>query len=407
MLTSLRRRQNLALSAIAGLYLGIVIHSLLFEGLFAPLGRDFLAFWSAGYVASTMGYSKVYDLEALGKVQASLTPLPQYKSCTMAYLFLPVFTTIFHLFALLPPEASFFLWTSLNFFLLIRFFRKFILHQEKKGLWPVFLLAFPTFQNFYWGQINVWLVICIGEFIRAYLERKPLKAGVYLAGLLLKPQTLILLLPFLFLKGGIKVLEGFALAALALLALSLLIGGQEGLKGLVLIWLKGAKGMPSITPESMMNWRMLLVHLSTFFSPTIGWAVAGLGMALTVALTFYLWKKLPPDDSEAFVVTFLGTIAATLAFAWHSHFHLGMLLFPCIIWLYNSEIFPQSLFYAWVFIPPATVFFIYLLGALAQIAKITLPMGYGGLILGSCFLAFNLCFLIWSVKMVSTKLNTI
>ena len=408
MLTSSRRSQNLALSAIAGLYLGVIIYGLFVEGLFAPLGRDFLAFWSAGYVANTMGYSKVYDLEALGKIQATFTS-SQKSFLTIPSPFLPVFIVPFRIFALLPPEASFFLWSSLNLFLLIYYLsvlsRKFTSRREKKGLLLMLLLAFPTFYSFYCGQINVWLVICLGEFMRAYLERKPLKAGVYLAGLLLKPQTLILLLPFLLLKGEIKALGGFTLAALALLALSILIGGQEGLKELFLLWLRYAKGLPTTGPEAMINWRMLLVHLSTHLSPTIGWVIAGMGMALTAGLTFYLWKKLPPNDSEAFVVAFLGTIAATLAITWHSHFHLGMLLFPPIIWLYHTKIFPQSLFYVWVFAPIATLFLIYVVGALAQIAKITLPLYWGGFLLGSCFLALNLCFLIWSVKTLSIKAN--
>ena len=241
--------------------------------------------------------------------------------------------------------------------------------------------------------------------MRAYLEKKPLKAGVYLAGLLLKPQILVLIIPFLLLRGEVKVLGGFALVALVILTLSILLSRQEGLKELLLLWLKGAKGLPTTGPEIMMNWRMLLVHLSTFLSPTIGWVIAGLGMVLTAALTFYLWKKLPPNDGEAFVVAFLGTIAATLTITWHSHFHLGMLLLPPIIWLYHTNIFPKNLFYAWVFTPTATFFLIYLIGALAQITKITLPVAWGGFILGSCFLALNLCFLIWAVKTVSLKMN--
>ena len=58
----------------------------------------------------------------------------------------------------------------------------------------------PVFLNFFFGQVNLWLLICAGEFFRAFLSAKPLKAGLFLGGWLLKPQLLILIIPFLLIQ---------------------------------------------------------------------------------------------------------------------------------------------------------------------------------------------------------------
>ncbi len=392
-----RERRNLALAALLNFYLITAAYNLLVLGPFiSGLGLDFLTFWSAGYLGGSAGYSKIYNVELLMKVRTSFISTMERFS-PHPFLYLPVFALPFRIFALLPPLLSFSLWTFLNLLALVFYVKFFVKRMALSGdgKWPFIMLLFsyPVFQNFYFGQVGVWLLICIGEFIRALLGGKPWRAGVWLAGLLLKPQILVLLILPMLLYRDFRVIGGFAFGALFLLFLSALVGGSEGLSGMVSLWLNAGKGAFEAGQGNMMNWRMLGLHLSALTSPFLGWTVAGLGMALTGALAFYLWVKL---YRKAFIIALLGVLAATMAIAWHSHFHTCMLLIPPLICL--GKVIPNSLLDIWVFGPPITTFLIYFAGALARITGLSLPAGYGGPILGSCFLALNLILLFWAIK---------
>ena len=39
------------------------------------------------------------------------------------------------------------------------------------------LVSYPVFQNLFWGQVEVVLLICPGEFLRNAAGKKPLLAG--------------------------------------------------------------------------------------------------------------------------------------------------------------------------------------------------------------------------------------
>jgi len=147
----------------------------------------------------------------------------------------------------------------------------------------------------------------------------------------------------------------------------------------------------------MMNWRMLGLRLSSLTSPIIGWTIAGSGMAFTALLTFYLWLGHTKWDATKFAVALMGTMAATGILAWHSHFHIPMILLPPLIYLSLKNILPWRLLDIWVFIPPAMLFFIYILGVLHALGVISVPTGYGSIIMGNCYLILSLYLLGWAV----------
>lgn len=392
-----RERRNLALAAIAGFYIILIANNLLTGGFFVPFGLDYMVFYSAGYVAGTMGWDKIYDVELLSRVQASFVPALERLLLPHPFLYPSVFVVPFRLLALLPPVPSFILWTLLNFVALVCYLR-FLLREasgKANSLLAMLLLSLPVFHNFSFGQIEVWLIICAGEFMRAYSERKPWKAGLWLAGLLIKPQTLILIIPCLIFGKELRVAGGFAAGALVLLAVSILLSGLAGLEKLLVLWFSLGGNAFVTVQKCMMNWRAFQLHLSSLISPVAGLILAGAGMALTAASAFYLWKRTPLHSGRAFATTVLGTFAATTALAWHSHFHMGMLLLPSLIYL--ADIIPAGLLDAWVFIPPGVLFLIYFAGAMAHATGRALPEAYGCLILGSCLLILNLSLLVWCV----------
>ena len=70
------------------------------------------------------------------------------------------------------------------------------------------LISLPVFLNLFTGQVNVWLVVCVGEFMRASISGREFRSGLWLGGLLLKPQALLLLAAGLLMRRRARILAG-------------------------------------------------------------------------------------------------------------------------------------------------------------------------------------------------------
>jgi len=249
--------QNLTLAGGLAFYLAQVIWLATTVEFTTYLGGDFRAFWSAEKIALSEGFGSVYDLNRLKYVQAQM--------------------------------AS----------------------ADESNYYPAPAAFLPVFQNFYWGQVNVWFVLVAGEFFIALARKQELKAGLLLGGLLLKPQLLVVILPLLLIERRLRILLGFALAAFPLVLLSVLLAGTAGLISLFDLWTKFSVGIPTNAPEKMMNWRMVAIHLGNLFSPSIGYSVAALAILITFYCTAKLWLKHPTPSLPQVGLKMLAGFAAT------------------------------------------------------------------------------------------------
>jgi hypothetical protein len=260
------------------------------------------------------------------------------------------------------------------------------------------LISLPVFQTLFWGQINAWLVICIGEFMRLSIHKNDFRSGLWLAGMLIKPQTLVLLAPALLFQRSWKKLAGFLIAATGIFVGSLALSGLEGMRSLFGLWLNYASGIPTNAPENMVNWRMVALQTSSFIGPAPGWTLAMAGLLATLIACFSLWLSKPaPHSPGMFSILLLGTLAATTAVTWHSHFHMMTITLPPLIYLTVQNRIPAKLIYSWVFTPPLIAFLAFILSAFGKLGYLP-DFGYEGLLLGVCGLALHLVFLAWSKR---------
>jgi hypothetical protein len=397
-----KSRLNLALFAVIIYFLLQFSLALYANNLFNTIGSDYLSFWSVGHIANTEGYGYVYDLPLLSKVQKPFHeefPTDRVYAPIPAPLF-AVFILPLRLIALLNPAIGFGLWTILNLAGLIVYLRFFI-----KDLAPGFaytrpmiflLISLPVFQTLFWGQINVWLVICLGEFMRLSTHKKDIRSGLWLAGLLIKPQTLVLLAPALLFQRSLKRLTSFTIAAIGMVSASFALSGLQGLQNLIGLWLNYASGIPTNAPENMVNWRMVALQLSEFLNPGIGWGVAMAGLLVTVVASFFLWRK-PSGSSIDFPIALLGTLAATTAVTWHSHLHMMAIILPPLVYLTIRNQIPSRLVYIWIFLPPLVSFLVFILSAFGKLGYLP-DFGYEGLFMGVTGLVLHLILLAWSVS---------
>ena len=204
--------QNLILIAILFYYLFQFGFAIGKNGFLVWYGADHLAFYSAGKIADETGFANIYDLEKLESIQAEElnkrglleiiggskfdpTPVP-----VLSFFIIP-----FQLLSRVELELSYWIWTAANLALLAGYLLFFLNKVRPKlpaagsdrKLVFIMLLSFPAIETLIWGQVEVFLLICTGEFIRSALNRKPFLSGLWLGGLLLKPQILILIVPVL------------------------------------------------------------------------------------------------------------------------------------------------------------------------------------------------------------------
>jgi len=328
---------------------------------------DILAFWSVGKIADEYGYSHIYDLEKLKVFQAQVmselgllgqNELQKFKPTAVPYLSIFIFP--FQFLSRLEIHTASLVWLILNLIVLIGYLLFFFRHlQAESGIKKqrvyallLVLISYPVFDNCWEGQINVLLMICVGEFIRNASLRKPVIAGVWLGGLLLKPQLLILIVPiFLFLRYW-KVLAGFLISSFVFISSSWVLSRTQGMAQLITLLSKYSTGMTTNSTDIMINWRMIGINLNSLSHSSLGWVIAALGMLGTLMAVIYLVAQKPAFGSATWMFMTLGIFSATLAFTWHAHNHMAMVLVPLLLTTSVSGRLPLKILDIWSLIPP-------------------------------------------------------
>jgi hypothetical protein len=162
----------LLVAAAAFFWLAQVAFDLAWGNVFGRFATDAASFWSAGYIANHYGYASVYDLRFMAQVQHPLLP----ENPNSAFVFhpiptpyLPLFLLPFQLLALLPPIPAAIAWILANAVGTVLYLRAFVQRATGQSvatriLGLVFISA-PVFLNLFTGQVNLLLMIGVGEFL--------------------------------------------------------------------------------------------------------------------------------------------------------------------------------------------------------------------------------------------------
>ena len=352
--------QNLALAGLLLFYLIYTALQIINRTMCGQIGIDYCAFWSAGRVANLYGYEQVYDLGTLAQIERTILPAAMDPSrfAVNPVPYLPIFVVPFQLLALLPHEIGYWVWTAINLAAFAMYLRHFTQRMGQRPptirLMLLICASLPVFLNMFAGQVAVWLAICSGEFMLALCHRRPFRAGLWLGGLLLKPQLLVLIGLVLLLQRSLRALAGLAVTSSVVLAACLLLSGPRAVPRMLDLWLiQGSVGGHSVWLEGHMNWRMLGFHVSALAGlfEQLGTGIAVVGMLATLIITLYVWRKPFDAHSSSRAIAVLGIMAASAILAWHSHINTAMLLIPPILYLYQAKILPPRALAIWVFLP--------------------------------------------------------
>ena len=392
--------ENLLMAAIVSYHVVQFFFALWSGKLFNTLGGDYLSFWSSGHISNTRGYISIYDLDSQASIQGQYAPI-ETTGVVPTPLF-PIFILPFQIMALVPPGAGFLIWSVLNIVGLFLYLKKRLLSNLPMSYLWLSMLAMPFFLNIYYGQVEVWLMIFVSEFLIAWSQGKLFQSGVWLGLALLNPQTLILIIPYLIMKRYWKILAGFITTFLFILLSTLILIGIKGLIEIMKLWLGYSAGLPSNAPEVMMNWRMLGLHISKNVLPVAGASVIVLGSAITLLLCVPLFRTKMQQNSSVPVISLFGIFAATLALTWHSHQHMSMILIPFFFKLLQENLLSRRLYKAWVFVPILAYVSVIPIVVLTSLGILPMLDAFGSLMTGTCMLIFNVFFLYMAQNKIQT-----
>jgi hypothetical protein len=192
------------------------------------------------------------------------------------------------------------------------------------------IMSIPFFQNILFGQVNLLLLISLAEFVRNLLTTKEEVAGLWLAGWLIKPQTLILVLPYLVYRRKWKLLVIFSGTAFLLLLISFSLVGSHGVSDYLGLITKTSLGGHTSNPFVMANWRMFSLFVSGMIGPNFGTPILVLGTLLTLGTLVTVVRKADVSGTSIQLQIWLFLVCATLLITWHSHLSMSIILLPLI-----------------------------------------------------------------------------
>lgn len=368
----------------------LAVAALALLGLAAWLGRggacdylatDFRGYYAAGLIARQSGQAAIYDPRQQVEAQAMLTlecPDGTERASRLQVFvpYLPVFSVIFLPLPELSLTAAYTAWSLLGLAVFVGYLVRFMRAEAPRVDWlrlAQWGLCFPLLANLFLGQSNIWLVIVLGEFYLAARRDKPILSGLWLAGLLLKPHLLVLLIPGLLIARRWRTLLGFGLGATGLLAASLLLAGPDGMQaGLAVVREFAGTAFGSV-PE-MMNARGLAFNLGRILPEWIAWAMAVSLMLVTTVLVLVRWRNHRWGEQTPWLL--LITLAGTCVVAWHANLYLWLMLTPFLLALDARGDLPLAYLVVWAFGPLVVFFPVYAASpALAQPALAMVMLG--------------------------------
>ena len=138
------------------------------------MGTDYRGYFTSAQIALERGFASVYDHGIQSEYQSVLShpcateSLPPMERVSMPYL--PVFVLLFLPLRIPGFTAGYIFWIFLNLLILVYYLLRFsrALGVQLGGFQLLqWVVCLPVIVNLYLGQMNVFLMLCLGEFTLA------------------------------------------------------------------------------------------------------------------------------------------------------------------------------------------------------------------------------------------------
>jgi hypothetical protein len=297
---------------------------------------DFVLYHSAARIVSDGKGSQLYDLGLQREYQKGSRVAPQTRDLPFNHL-------PYELLPLLPLAnfsftAAHLVWALVNFFLLVVTLVRllpFVEASQRKLSCLMLFAFFPTLTTLKMGQDSVLTIYLLTEIFISLKNRRYSLAGSLLALGLYKPQFFLPIAALLLCRRQWSAVIGFALTALGLLMLSLVMVGPQGLMGLLALWLPMIDRGNVVWPELMLNLRGLAHMILSLAGMSAATNLVTLFLSMAVFwLTLRHWPKDIGAPDWPFNLRFALAVVMTALVSFHLYSYDGTLLaLPLILML--------------------------------------------------------------------------
>jgi len=293
-------------------------------------GGDFRAFHNAGRIFVQYPHERLYDValqDALYESEGGS------HTESLPFVYAPWFVLPFALLGQMPFLWAYLLWTTMSIGLLCvgYLLTSRTLAFPKEWLIPGLLasLAFAPFQLYAirGGQTSAFGFCVLATAFCLHYKGRHIWAGLALALLLYKPPLLVLLVPMLILTFQWRMLLGFAVGAVTLALLSLVLVGAGGVAGYFRI-LKLFYVAANSSTEIFQTWKYVDIGAAfRLFTGHQGDILRFVLLAVSLPLLWLVWKKHRADR-----LSWALAIVCTVLLSLYTPIYDSTLLILAVMW---------------------------------------------------------------------------
>jgi hypothetical protein len=327
---------NITLIAInIGLWLIAAYQKLFFAA-------DFTSFYTGFYLVRVGEGRNLYDSALQSFYQQQFMGGMTFESGVLLFPNPPFIAILFSPLSFFRLDIAFYIWTLMQFGLLfwclVRLTKVFN-HWEKyeRVVLIITILAFwPLTNSFLLGQFSIFLLLCVIEMYISMKNSRLTKAGIWLAFMTIKPQTLLIPGMMTLNKRYWRVAVYAAIAGLILFLSSMVIVGiQPWLEYIHSLQVLGSYfGKYGVDPKTEFTFRGVLSNIFGNSQANLVNTISIIVLLLGMMIVWLVWRKDVPQNHPKFHLYFAFTIFLSIFFSLHLNPHDSLLL-----------VFPAALFY--------------------------------------------------------------
>lgn len=321
----------------------LLVHIVLFARMWTRLPAqpelgniDFISFYTAGRIAGSAGYTRLYDLDLQRSIQQEILHAGTALGAMLPYMHPPFLVPLLQLVTDSDYPGSYIRWSAvlllaavLCFVVVFRFLRR----DNRFAISDCILTAaasvlfFPVFISLLKGQDTAFMLLGTLIWMGAVLRQNDRLAGASLILVALKPHiALVLAIPTLLVRR--RALRSFCLTASLAALVGLLLVHWQGLHDFVSLMRITAQGQGyGVNQDKMYNFLGLMLRSVPRAEPaTIRLLAWGLFLLATGALCWCYRKRTQLRESDLGLIVLLGLFTSP-----HLHFHdLSLLVVPAL-----------------------------------------------------------------------------
>jgi hypothetical protein len=290
---------------------------------------DFVPLYTAGRMVLEGQAQRLYDLPEQRRIEWRIAPELEQRNAHNWFPYPPVIALIFSSVAPLSLEDAYRVWGALNVALLLWLVQRCILALEPKEKGDSALIAtrclvfFPVVATLFQGQLSFLIAMSFFAAWRAIRVNEPLRAGLYLSFLSIKPHMLLLPMFLLLWKRQKASLLGIAIGGAFFAAISWLLVGTSGARDFAGVLSLAATGedLFSLNRASTHCWRGLLLNMLGDSNPELIGALWLLGSLMALSLLIAAWRGELRFASRRFNLQWSALITTIVFTAPHLHWH--------------------------------------------------------------------------------------